>query len=47
MVGFQYHQWWYSCHSGVVLYLLDFMDEKPAAAKPFFLENKYISVEID
>jgi hypothetical protein len=24
VVGFQYHQWWYSCHTGVVLYLLDF-----------------------
>ena len=24
VVGFQYHQWWYSCHAGVVLYLLDF-----------------------
>ena len=25
VVGFQYHQWWYSCHTGVVLYLLDFV----------------------
>jgi len=33
VVGFQYHQWWYSCHTGVVLYLLDFVDEKPAPAK--------------
>lgn len=24
VVGFQYHQWWYSCHTGVVLYLFDF-----------------------
>jgi len=24
VVGFQYRQWWYSCHAGVVLYLLDF-----------------------
>jgi len=24
VVGFTYHQWWYSCHTGVVLYLLDF-----------------------
>jgi hypothetical protein len=24
VVGFQYNQWWYSCHAGVVLYLLDF-----------------------
>ncbi len=27
VVGFQYHQWWYSCHTGVVLYLLDFAGE--------------------
>jgi hypothetical protein len=25
VVGFQYHQWWYSCHAGVVLYLFDFV----------------------
>jgi hypothetical protein len=24
VVGFQYNQWWYSCHAGVVLYLFDF-----------------------
>ena len=24
VVGFQYHQWWYSCHAGVILYLFDF-----------------------
>ena len=24
VVGFQYNQWWYSCHAGVVLYLMDF-----------------------
>ena len=24
VVGFQYNQWWYSCHTGVILYLLDF-----------------------
>jgi hypothetical protein len=28
VVGFQYHQWWYSCHMGVVLYLFDFTDEE-------------------
>lgn len=28
VVGFQYHQWWYSCHTGVVLYLLDFAEGK-------------------
>jgi uncharacterized protein YyaL (SSP411 family) len=27
VVGFQYHQWWYSCHTGVVLYLLDFVEK--------------------
>lgn len=26
VVGFQYHQWWYSCHAGVVLHLLDFLE---------------------
>jgi rhamnogalacturonyl hydrolase YesR len=31
VVGFQYEQWWYSCHTGVILYLFDFVDksEKP------------------
>jgi len=24
-VGFTYPQWWYSCHMGVILYLLDFV----------------------
>jgi rhamnogalacturonyl hydrolase YesR len=28
VVGFQYNQWWYSCHAGVVLYLLDFVQHK-------------------
>ncbi len=27
VVGFQYNQWWYSCHMGVVLYLFDFLEE--------------------
>jgi hypothetical protein len=27
VVGFQYNQWWYSCHTGVILYLLDFLEE--------------------
>ncbi|MCX6878128.1 MAG: hypothetical protein NTW21_30590 [Verrucomicrobia bacterium] len=36
MVGFTYHQWWYSCHTGVILYLLDFLpsDEMGAHQKP-------------
>ncbi|MFN5422491.1 MAG: hypothetical protein ACK5AO_04425 [bacterium] len=25
VVGFDYHQWWYSCHVGVILYLYDFI----------------------
>ena len=25
VVGFTFNQWWYSCHTGVVLYLLDFV----------------------
>jgi hypothetical protein len=28
VVGFQYNQWWYSCHAGVILYLLDFAEMK-------------------
>jgi hypothetical protein len=27
VVGFQYNQWWYSCHIGVILYLFDFLEE--------------------
>lgn len=25
VVGFEYSQWWYSCHIGVILYLVDFV----------------------
>lgn len=25
VVGFTYEQYWYSCHTGVILYLLDFV----------------------
>ena len=25
VVGFQYDQWWYSCHAGVIRYLFDFL----------------------
>ncbi len=25
VVGFNYNQWWYSCHIGVILYLFDFL----------------------
>jgi len=28
VVGFQYHQWWYSCHTGVLLYLFDFVENE-------------------
>jgi len=28
VVGFQYNQWWYSCHAGVVLYLMDFAQNR-------------------
>lgn len=28
VVGFQYNQWWYSCHIGVIMYLLDFLEEE-------------------
>jgi hypothetical protein len=33
VVGFQYHQWWYSCHTGVVLYLLDFAQNAEPACR--------------
>ena len=26
VVGFDYNQWWYSCHAGVVYYLFDFLE---------------------
>ena len=26
VVGFNYKQWWYSCHMGVILYLFDFVE---------------------
>jgi hypothetical protein len=26
VVGFQYNQWWYSCHTGPILYLFDFVE---------------------
>jgi len=26
VVGFQYNRWWYSCHTGAVLYLFDFVE---------------------
>lgn len=29
VVGFEYKQWWYSCHVGVILYLLDFAESGP------------------
>ena len=32
VVGFQYPQWWYSCHVGVVLYLFDFVDKGRSVA---------------
>jgi len=34
VVGFQYNQWWYSCHAGVILYLLDFAEAASASSKP-------------
>jgi hypothetical protein len=33
VVGFQYHQWWYSCHAGVVLYLYDFLESAGTGVK--------------
>ncbi|MDB4259556.1 hypothetical protein N9821_00235 [Akkermansiaceae bacterium] len=33
VVGFQYNQWWYSCHVGVVLYLLDFVEHSETASR--------------
>ena len=31
VVGFQYNQWWYSCHTGVILYLFDFLEKEDAS----------------
>jgi len=28
VVGFTYHQWWYSCHTGVIYYLFDFLEKE-------------------
>jgi hypothetical protein len=28
VVGFDWNQWWYSCHTGVILYLFDFARKK-------------------
>lgn len=28
VVGFEYNQWWYSCHTGVILYLYDFFGKR-------------------
>lgn len=33
VVGFEYHQWWYSCHAGVVLYLLDFAENPESSSR--------------
>lgn len=35
VVGFDWNQWWYSCHSGVILYLFDFVRKtgKPGAVQ--------------
>ncbi len=27
VVGFEYHQWWYSCHTGVIFYLFNFINK--------------------
>jgi hypothetical protein len=47
VVGFTYHQWWYSCHTGVILYLLDFVDNKQDSAGLLRLENRHIAAQID
>ncbi len=28
VVGFSYNQWWYSCHTGVILYLFNFLEKE-------------------
>jgi len=33
VVGFQYKQWWYSCHVGVVLYLFDFVENSEPTSR--------------
>ena len=34
LVGFTYPQWWYSCHAGPVLYLLDFVTLETRSTSP-------------
>ena len=34
VVGFDYNQWWYSCHAGVILYLFDFAEAASSSSKP-------------
>ncbi len=41
VVGFQYHQWWYSCHTGVVLYLLDFVEIGRPASSALYRHYKF------
>ena len=37
VVGFNYNQWWYSCHVGTILYLFDFL-EKERCMKSTFIK---------
>lgn len=39
VVGFQNQQWWYSCHTGVILYLFDFV-EKPETPGSLMLHDE-------
>ena len=34
VVGFQYNQWWYSCHAGPILYLFDFVHRAGQEGRP-------------
>ena len=43
VVGFDYNQWWYSCHAGAILYLLDFAN---ADAAPGNVSNHKLRAKI-
>ena len=44
VVGFQYNQWWYSCHAGVVLYLLDFVGKGKVGQAKIEISNTRLGV---
>jgi glycerophosphoryl diester phosphodiesterase len=46
VVGFQYNQWWYSCHAGVILYLFDVAQPVVASGEPpLRLQNRPVAAD--